>query len=180
MAEDPKAERLERELTELRSVIDRLRTAERQRESAELKAEQYLAIAGAMFVAIGADEKVTLVNPMACEILGCDEDEVVGHNWFSEFLPERLRETVRGVFRQLMREEVEAVEFHSAHYVWHQAQVTVTARETALTIFLDGWRKWPSGVDDAHVAFDDVTVEDLSPPTPTPVDAPDASLLEIH
>jgi len=67
---------------------------------------------------------------------------------------------------------VNYAEFNSDHNVWHQQSVTVTAVNHSITVFLDGWRKWRSGVDDAWAIFDDVSFEDLSPPIDTPTLTP--------
>jgi len=76
------------------------------------RAQQYLDLARVMFVAIDADQKVTLINRRGCEVLGYDEHEIVGKNWFDTFLPERLRDTVRADFFRLMAGEVEAIAFY--------------------------------------------------------------------
>jgi PAS domain S-box-containing protein len=65
-----------------------------------------------MFVALDPDGRVTLINTKGCEILECGEHDIVGQNWFDVFLPERMRESVRGVFRQLMAGEIEPVEYY--------------------------------------------------------------------
>lgn len=76
------------------------------------RAQKYLDLAGVMFVAIDAEQKVTLINRRGCEVLGYDEHEVVGKNWFDTFLPERLRDIVRADFFRLMAGEVRAVAFY--------------------------------------------------------------------
>ncbi|RPI35875.1 MAG: DUF3365 domain-containing protein, partial [Nitrospiraceae bacterium] len=54
-------------------------------------AQKYLDIAGVMFLVINADQTVGLINKKGCEILGYDEKEIVGKNWFDNYLPERTR-----------------------------------------------------------------------------------------
>jgi len=76
------------------------------------KAQQYLDVAGVMFIAIDTDQKVMLINRKGCEVLGYEEHEVVGMNWFDTFLPERLRDVVRASFLRLLAGEIEAVEFY--------------------------------------------------------------------
>jgi len=74
-------------------------------------AQKYLDVAGVMLVAINADEKVTLINKKGCEILGYDEKEIIGKNWFDNFLPKEMKNEVSRVFRQLMDGESELVEY---------------------------------------------------------------------
>ncbi len=89
---------------------------ERQHEEEALAAERdraqgYLDIAGVMLLAIDTDQKVTLVNQKGCEILGYEESEILGRDWFDAFIPERLRNGVEAIFKQLVAGEIEPVEY---------------------------------------------------------------------
>jgi diguanylate cyclase (GGDEF)-like protein/PAS domain S-box-containing protein len=74
--------------------------------------QTYLNTAGVIIVAIGADQKVALVNKKGCEILGYDKDEIIGKNWFDMFVPEPMREDVRTAFVKLMAGKIKAVEYY--------------------------------------------------------------------
>jgi len=89
--------------------IERKRAQEALREERD-KAQRYLDVAGVMFIAIDADQQVTLVNKKGCEILGYKEQDIIGKNWFDNFLPEAVRDKVKPVFTKLMAGEVEPVE----------------------------------------------------------------------
>jgi len=101
------------------------------------QAQMYLEVAGVMFVVLGADQTVRLINRKGCEILGYDEDEIVGKNWFDSFIPDPIREATKTVFRQLMDGEVELVRYfenpvltrdgHQRIIAWHN---TVLRDET--------------------------------------------------
>ncbi|MDD5093611.1 MAG: PAS domain S-box protein [Dehalococcoidia bacterium] len=65
-------------------------------------AQQYLNIAGVIIVAINADGKVTLINKKGCEILGYEEAEVTGRDWFDHFLPERMKNAIKRNYFQKM------------------------------------------------------------------------------
>ena len=76
-------------------------------------AQHYLDIAGVMFLVIGADRKVSLINKKGYEILGYEEEEeIAGKDWFDNFVPERLRDEVARVFGSLIAGEIEQVEYH--------------------------------------------------------------------
>ncbi|MHA1198992.1 MAG: PAS domain S-box protein, partial [Candidatus Heimdallarchaeaceae archaeon] len=75
------------------------------------KLKQYLEIAEIIFLVIDSNEKISLINKKGCEILECEEEDIIGKNWFDEFIPEAEREEVRGIFGSLMREEREPLEF---------------------------------------------------------------------
>ena len=74
-------------------------------------AQEYLDLVGVIIVAIDADQRVKLINKRGCEILGCKENEIVGKNWFENFIPESVRDTVKEVFTKLMAGEIKAVEY---------------------------------------------------------------------
>ncbi|MBC7248740.1 MAG: PAS domain S-box protein [Anaerolineae bacterium] len=93
-----------RDITERKQAEEALR-AERDR------AQQYLDIAGVMFVALNTAGEVTLINKRGCEILGYEQDEIVGKNWFENFLPDRVRDEVKGVFQKLIAGEIESAEY---------------------------------------------------------------------
>ena len=79
---------------------------EEARRLAEVEARSYIELAGVMFVRVDADERVGLVNPEACSVLGGSQEEILGRNWFDHFIPQREREAVRQVFRRLLAGEV--------------------------------------------------------------------------
>jgi len=75
------------------------------------RAQKYLDIAGVIIVAIDADRKVTLINKKGCEILGYNESEIIGKNWFDHFLPKRLRNEVESSFEDLIEQSPSAFEY---------------------------------------------------------------------
>ena len=93
------------------NITERKQAEKRLRKEKD-KAQNYLDIAGVMLVAINDNGEVTLINNKGCEILGYAEHEIIGKNWFDNFLPERLRVDVRGVFDTLVRGETKLVEFY--------------------------------------------------------------------
>ena len=71
--------------------------------------QHYLDVAGVIFVMLDRDGKVVEINQKGCETLGYENVEIVGKNWFENFLPERLRKEVWAVFKAVMAsEEIEA------------------------------------------------------------------------
>jgi two-component system sensor kinase FixL len=76
------------------------------------KAANYLKIAGVMFVAINSKEEVILINKKGCEILGYREAEILGKNWFDNFLPSRVKEETRSVFQKICAGEFESMEYY--------------------------------------------------------------------
>ena len=66
-----------RELEEVEVRRGRKRVEEALQEEKN-RAQKYLSIAGVMFLALDADQKVVLINRKGCEILGYKEEEIIG------------------------------------------------------------------------------------------------------
>ncbi|MCJ7715048.1 MAG: PAS domain S-box protein, partial [Anaerolineales bacterium] len=75
------------------------------------KAQQYLDVAGTIFVIIDADQTVSLINQAGFRVLGFEGDEIIGQNWFDTCIPERNRQEVSEVFKLLLSGEIEPIEF---------------------------------------------------------------------
>lgn len=98
-----------RHLSVLRDVTERKETR-KQLQTERDRAQRYLDTAGVMMIALDADGSVTLVNERACELLGLEEAEIVGKDWFDTFVPKTDRRETRAGFDRLMSGDVEAVE----------------------------------------------------------------------
>jgi PAS domain S-box-containing protein len=94
-----------RDLTKHKGLWGKLRQ-ERNR------AQQYLNIAGVIIVAIDEKGVVTLINKKGCDVLGYQEEEIVGNDWFGLCVPERLKKELKGVFKKLMEGNNELVEYY--------------------------------------------------------------------
>ena len=93
------------------NITQRVRAEEALREERD-KAQRYLDVAGVIFVVIGVDGKVSLINKKGGEILGYNENEILGKNWFDNFIPERFRGEIRTLFQKLMTGDIESVEYY--------------------------------------------------------------------
>ncbi len=98
----------------LSSIIDisKRKLAEEELRREREKAQKYLDVAEVMLVAINEDEAITMINKNGCRLLGCDENEILGKNWFDNFIPLSTRENTRRVFRKLLIGELGPLEFH--------------------------------------------------------------------
>jgi len=91
--------------------ITNRKTAEQRLREERDKAQQFLDIAGVMIIVIDKDHKVCLINKKGCQILGYEEKEIIGKNWFESFIPKRLCHQVEVTFEKLMTGETESVEY---------------------------------------------------------------------
>ncbi|MDA1091159.1 MAG: PAS domain S-box protein [Proteobacteria bacterium] len=74
------------------------------------RAENYLAIAGTMIVALSLQGTVTLVNRKGCEILGYDLIELLGTNWVDMVIPEAARQKTRKDFENAVNGKTNSVQ----------------------------------------------------------------------
>jgi len=95
----------------LTDITERKRAEQLVRKERD-KAQKYLDVAAVMLVAIDSEQRVGLINKKGCEILGYSEDEILGKNWFVNFLPERVRGQVMAVFDRVMNNEADGPEYY--------------------------------------------------------------------
>ena len=74
---------------------------EKLRHEKELT-QLYLEMAGSIIMVLDNAEKITLINREGASILGLPESEIIGKNWFDNFIPKEDTEKVRAVYYQLL------------------------------------------------------------------------------
>ncbi|MEW6413164.1 MAG: PAS domain S-box protein [Candidatus Zixiibacteriota bacterium] len=84
-----------------RDITDR-KLAEQALRRERDRAQRYLDVAGTVLLAIDKNQKVILINKKGSQILGYDETEILGANWFDRFIPFQWRESTRIAFCGLM------------------------------------------------------------------------------
>ena len=89
---------------------DLVKSEERLRREKD-RLSQYLDIAGALFVVLDRDGRVTLINRRASEILGCPVAEAMGEPWIERFIPPAERERCHALFSGLMQGNIGAGEY---------------------------------------------------------------------
>ena len=67
------------------------------------RAQRYLDVAGAIIVVLDAEGDIALVNRAGCTVLGQDEAELVGEEWFETVVPDEDRPAARLRFFELIR-----------------------------------------------------------------------------
>ncbi len=87
------------------------RAAQRLLIKEKEKAQQYLDVAGVMLLALDTNGHVTLANRKGCEVLGYPEGDVLGKDWFETFLPDKVRDEVKGVFSRIISGHLETDEY---------------------------------------------------------------------
>lgn len=95
---------------ELGTTNVRLRNEIEKRGEVELTLRQqrdtvqkYLDVAGVILLVLGKDGKVRMINKKGCEVLGYEEEGIVGRDWFENFLPVRNRTEFGSFFSEVMK-----------------------------------------------------------------------------
>ena len=132
-------QRVFEELQESKSHLEDL-VDERTRELAleKERAENYLAVAGAIIVALDPEGTITLINNKGCEVLDHDMEAVVGRNWFDLVIPVDQQEMVKAVFDQAMRGDMEPVEHFENEVVTRNGERRLVSWHNTYVRDLDG------------------------------------------
>ncbi|TLP81725.1 PAS domain S-box protein [Maribacter sp. ACAM166] len=84
--------------------------------------KQYLDTAASIFVVIGTDHKIRLINQKGCEILGFTEDEVLGNSWFDRFIPKREQKEMIVLFDKVLQGKIPFEEHFENDIVTNEKQ----------------------------------------------------------
>ncbi len=98
----------------IRDITKRIKAEEALQEEHE-RSQKYLDVAGVMFMILNTDGEVTLVNQKGCEILGCQQKEILGKNWFKNFLPESGKKEITSLFSKIIEEDFEPTTYYENH-----------------------------------------------------------------
>ncbi len=102
---------IKKSVASLMDITERKKANEKIKQEKD-KAQQYLNISLIMFIVIDKKGIVTLVNKKTCEILGYEENEIVGKNWIKNFIPKRFKKEVNSTFKKILASDMKPVEYH--------------------------------------------------------------------
>ena len=92
-------------------AFERRRIAEVAAKREKELSQTYLEVAGTIIVVIDRDHKIKLINERGCETLGCQEEKIIGKDWFDIAIPTKIREEIKGFYTKMMTGELEAIEY---------------------------------------------------------------------
>ncbi|MDI6740672.1 MAG: PAS domain S-box protein, partial [Candidatus Edwardsbacteria bacterium] len=107
-------------------ITERKRTEERL-DKERRRAQTYLDMAGVMMLALDRNGAVALINRNGCDILDWPEAEIVGRDWFDNFLPPEIRTDMRRVFQRMMAGEDQPFEYYESAIVNRSGQARIIA-----------------------------------------------------
>ncbi len=91
------------------------------------KVQTYLDIAGVMLLVIGRDQTIQLINKKGCEILDAEEADLIGKNWFDNFLRKEEISEVKAVFNELMAGNIAPVEYYENSAITNSGKEKIIA-----------------------------------------------------
>ncbi|PJA27405.1 MAG: hypothetical protein CO189_07225 [candidate division Zixibacteria bacterium CG_4_9_14_3_um_filter_46_8] len=92
-------------------ITDR-KKAERSLRRERDMAQNNLDMAGTIIVALGIDGEISLINHRGCELLGYGEDEIIGKNWFDQFVPFHRGSKLKNDFRDMIAGKRDIAEYY--------------------------------------------------------------------
>lgn len=84
------------------AMAGEIRERTREIEEERNRAQMYLGVAGVVILALDREGRIVLLNRKGCEVIGCSSKDVIGLNWFDNFIPQGTREVLRERFGRLL------------------------------------------------------------------------------
>lgn len=96
------------------------------------QAKKYFEIAQVMMVVLDSTGAITMLNQKGYEILGYDEGEIVGANWFDLVIPEEHRDEVVKASRKIMSGDIEPLEYYENEVLTKGGERRIVAFHNAI------------------------------------------------
>lgn len=99
------------ELVGVAKDITLLKKTEQSLRLEQQRTQQYLDVADIMLLALNKDQNVIAVNPKGCQVLGYPEEEILGKNWFENFLISDEIDMVKKVFKDVIEGSADLADY---------------------------------------------------------------------
>lgn len=117
---------ISRNITQIKRALEAL-AHERDRN------QRYLDTVQTMLVALDTQGRITMINRAGCALLGYDEPELLGRNWFETCLPQpEGMEKVYPVFLHVMQGDISSVEYFENTVCCRSGDLRLVAWHNAL------------------------------------------------
>lgn len=94
-----------------KELLDLNKALAREKENAQ----NYLDLAPVIFLFTDNQHKVQMINKTGCKLLGYDEAEILGKNWFKFFVPKEERGEVIKNFVRIREEDIHENAYYECH-----------------------------------------------------------------
>ncbi len=94
----------------IRDITNQKRTEEKLKREKQMT-DKFLSVARAIILVIGSDKKIRLINKKGCEIFGYKESEMLGKNFFKEFIAPEKQEKVINAYEKYITKKSEIAEY---------------------------------------------------------------------
>jgi hypothetical protein len=118
-------EKLEHDLIDYKSIRNRLIKVEEELSKQENLANNYLHIVNSVIIVLNREGKITLLNKKGHDILGYEEGELYGKDWFSTCLPKEVLCDVKEYFNELMLGNEYCEETHENEIIRKDGQIRI-------------------------------------------------------
>ena len=95
-----------------RDITKRVK-AEKALENEKNLAQKYLDIAGVIIIVLDVKGFVRLINKAGCDLIGLEKNDIVGKNWFDNFVPKDIVNSVKEIFDELLYNEISHKNFEN-------------------------------------------------------------------
>jgi PAS domain S-box-containing protein len=95
---------------QLASAIERKRAEDTLRAERD-RTQKYLDTAGVIFLVTETNGTISVINQKGCELLGYEQEQVIGKRWTEHFVPTHMRKDVETVLQALLAGEAEPAEY---------------------------------------------------------------------
>jgi|GEM_PF-717155 len=75
------------------------------------RAQAYFNIAEVIMIVLDTDRKVFRINKKGCKVLGYAREDIIGKDWFDNFIPERKRDKLKEVFLRIITGDTYPAEY---------------------------------------------------------------------
>jgi PAS domain S-box-containing protein len=97
---------------ELLGLYNKLGEEEKKTSKSEKKFKTYLDLAGVIMLALDLSGNIIFINKRGCEVLGYNINEIIGKNWFDNFIPKNERDEVKEYSKKLLSKKVGPIEYN--------------------------------------------------------------------
>jgi len=118
---------MQHELDKLKALEIELKQAEELLRQEKEKSQKYFNIAGTILIVIDTKGNIVQINKRGSDVLGVKKEQIIGRNWFNDFIPKRLRDQVWKVHEQTMSGRIEQTEYYENPVVTENGKERIIA-----------------------------------------------------